>query len=446
MMAHTNANALRKAFRGLHSDMQRSFAECSSSNFVKKTVRITTTRNLPLPADMREQLLSSDGARSTNNTYFPEEIQDHILNEPSTATTYQFNVHDRKVVLHFVVFDDAMNTLKENKNLDEHARRVCALIHLVSAHASRSTCSATMNIFIYMTDFKKRFPTEKGQSLDAIHANTGMSYHCAKNNDVVVYREEEWFKVLIHELFHAFGLSFIEGDMEAEVHAGMQRSLQSMYAISHPVRIYETYCEIWARILNVVFDCFVDDDDATAKRQRSANPIQATDLQLQVFMECVMDGLQSNAHFAQQQCAKLMRYMDLTYATLANSTKQNRDIVSKKYRENTNIFAYYVLTCVLLHSPDEFIVWCYKNNPFTRSKPRHNILQFRTIPSNFNGFMELLRHCKQRCPDLDSDLAHINIHSIHNIHNIHNNADVLGSSMRMSAPHPHPPKFHEKLI
>ena len=425
MMAHTNANALRKAFRGLHSDMQRSFAECSSSKFVKKTVRITTSRNLPLPADMREQLLSSGGSRSTKNTYFPEEIQDHILNEPSTATTYQFNANDRKVVLHFVVFDDTLNTLKENKNLDEHARRVCALIHLVSAHAARPACSSTLNIYIYMTDFKKRFPTEKGQSLDAIHANTGMAYHCAKNNDVVVYRKEEWFKVLIHELFHAFGLSFIESDMEAEVHAGMQRSLQRMYAISHPVRIYETYCEIWARILNVVFDCFVDDNATT-------NPIQATDLQLQVFMECVMDGLQANAHFAQQQCAKLLRYMDLTHAIISTPTKKNREIVSKKYRENTNIFAYYVLTCVLLHSPDEFIVWCYKHNPFRRTTPRNNIMLFRTIPSNFNGFMELLRHCKQRCPDLDSDSAHN--------HTIHNNADILGSSMRMT------PKFHEKLI
>jgi len=428
MMSNPNdANALRKAFRGLHSDMQRS---CISSKFVKKTVKVTTTRNLPMPADMREQVLSSGGSKGS--TYFPEEIQDHILNEPSTATTYHFKVNDpkvndrkvndrkvndRKVVLHFVVFDDTLNTLMENKNMDEHARRVCALIHLVSAHAARPACSSTLNIYIYMTDFKKRFPTEKGQSLDAIHANTGMAYHCAKNNDVVVYRKEEWFKVLIHELFHAFGLSFIESDMETEVHAGMQRSLQRMYAISHPVRIYETYCEIWARILNVVFDCFMDDDATT----KSLNPIQATDLQLQVFMECVMDGLHENARFAQQQCAKLMRYMDITYATLANPTKENREIISKKYRENTNIFAYYVLTCVLLHSPDEFIVWCYKNNPFTRSKPRNNILQFRTIPSNFNGFMELLRHCKQRCPDLDLDLDSFD-------------ADVLGSSMRMSPP------------
>lgn len=418
MMSNSNANALRKAFRGLYSEMQRSFAECSSSKFVKTTFKVNTHRNLPLPADMREQLLSSGGSKGS--TYFPEEIQDHVLNEPSTATTYQFNVNDRKVVLHFVTFDSAKN------DMDKHARRVCALIHLVSMHA-RSVCSSTLHIYVYMTHFKKRFPTEKGQPLDAIHANTGMSYHCTKNNDVIVYRKEEWFKVLIHELFHAFGLSFIDGDMETDVNSGMQRALQRMYAISHPVLIYETYCEIWARILNVIFDCFMDAD---ANTLMNPNPIQATDLQLQVFMECVMDGLHANAHFAQRQCAKLLRYMDLTYAIISNPTKKNRDIVRKKYRENTNIFAYYVLTCVLLHSPDEFIVWCYKNNPFRRTTPRNNIMQFRTIPSNFNGFMELLNHCKQQCPNLDSMSEH----------NTHNHDDVLGSSMRMT------PKFHEKLI
>lgn len=408
MMSNSNANALRKAFRCLYSDMQRSFTECSSSKFVKNTVKVNTNRNLPLPAEMREQLLSSGGA--TKNTYFPKEIQDHILNEPSTATTYQFNVNDRKVVLHFVMFDATDNT-------DEHAKHVCALLHLVSMHA-RSACSSTLNIYVYMTDFKKRFPTKKGQPLDATHANTGMSYHCAKNNDVIVYRKEEWFKVLIHELFHAFGLSFIDGDMEPDVNSGMQRALQRTYAISHPVRIYETYCEIWARILNVIFDCFMDADTNTM----NPNPIHATDLQLQVFMECVMEELHEHARFAQHQCAKLLKYVDITYAIISNPTKENRSIVGKKYRENTNIFAYYVLTCVLLHSPDDFIVWCYKNNPFTRTTPRNNIMQFRTISSNFNGFMELMHHCKQQCPDLDSDSDSV--------------ADILGSSLRMT------PKFH----
>jgi hypothetical protein len=300
---------------------------------------------------------------------------------------------------------------------------VCALLHLVSSHAGRDTCSARLMIYVYLTDFKKRFPAQKEQPLDSEHANTGMSYHCARTNDVVVYRREEWFKVLIHELFHALGLSFIESDLQPKgVDAAMQAMLQKMYAISHPVRIYETYCEIWARILTVMFDCF---DDAVARPRGDT-----TELQLQVFMDCAMEGLEANARFARQQCAKLLRYADISHAILTTPTAENRAIVAKNYRENTNVFAYYFLTCVLLHSLDDFMAWCYKNNPLTQDKK--GMMRFRTIPANFNSFMELLHHCKQRCPAMDSGSG-----SGSNAGDIAD-ADVLGSSMRMTVPGPEP--------
>jgi hypothetical protein len=235
-----------------------------------------------------------------------------------------------------------------------------------------------------MTHFKKLFPDEKGEVFDAEHANTGMAYHCSKDNEIVVYRKEEWFKVLIHESFHAFGLSFIESDLEDGVNAAMQRVLQRTYAISHPVRVYETYCEIWARILNVVFACFSPDNHT------SRNPIST--VKFNAFSECVMDGLHKDAQHALQQSVKVMHHMGIPYRMLLDPTKENRAIVAEKYRENTNVFAYYVMTCVLQHSPDVFMTWCHKNNP------KGKILQFRTIPSNFNGFMEMLLHCKQRCP------------------------------------------------
>ena len=136
-----------------------------------------------------------------------------------------------------------------------------------------------------------------------------------------------------------------------------------------------------------------------------------------------MEGLQRDAQHALQQCAKIMHHMGIPYDVMMNPTKGNRAIVAEKYRENTNVFAYYFLTCVLLHSPDEFMGWCYKNNPCTKTSK--NIMQFRTaVFSNFNGLMELLHHCKQRCPALDSDSS------------VGDVADVLGSSMRMTVPVP----------
>jgi hypothetical protein len=406
-MSHVDVKKMHKVFRGMYSDMQDAFAKCRYMTLPPKIQLFDSrinSRQLPLPAGMQE----------SDNDYLPHEIQHHILNEPGVAITYTFSVENRKVVLHFVEFNthshSHSHSHSHNPEFDAHAKRVCALMHLVSMHASRSTCSSALSIYIYMTEFKKLFPTKKGEVIDTEHVNTGMAYHCARTNEVVVYRKEEWFKVLIHELFHAMGLSFIESDMPKGVDRAMQSMLQTMYSISHPVRIYETYCEIWARILNVVFDCFVDD---------RANPVYGTshnDTEFRVFMECVMEGLGKNARFAQHQCAKLLRYADLSHDILATPNEKNRAIVAGKYRENTNVFAYYVLTHSLLHSPTDFMTWCYRNNPLTPNKK--GIMQFRTIPANFNDFMELLHHCKQQCPALDSSVL--------------KDADVLGSSMRMT--------------
>jgi hypothetical protein len=387
-----NAKKCYKVLSVLHSDMQRAFSNCNSEKLEPTVKPVDSLMQLPLPADLREQVLSSK--QSTD--YFPAEIQHHILNEQSVAVTYHFKAGERTMTLHFVLFNKHKSGLNMSKLL-EHAKRVCALMHLVSLHANRATCSATLNIFIYMTKFKKLLPDETGNAFDTEHVNTGMAYHCSRDNDIVVYRKEEWFKVLIHESFHAFGLSFIESDMKDGVDAAMQAMLQRTYAISHQVRVYETYCEIWARILNVVFACFSPTSGGI--RSRTRDPIPT--IKFAAFAECVMEGLQRDAQHALQQCAKIMHHMSIPYAVMMNPTNENRAIVAEKYRENTNVFAYYVMTCALQHSPDVFLVWCYKNNPFTEKKPRDNVLQFRTIPSNFNGFMEMLHHCKHRCPSPD---------------------------------------------
>jgi hypothetical protein len=414
-MNPSNAAKCHKVIRVLHSDLQRAFSKCHSERLDPIVKPVDSLMQLPLPADMRKQLLSSNGNSQSMQSmeYFPKEIQHHILNEQCTAITYNFAVGVRTVVLHFVVFNKRKPDLNMRK-LQEHATRVCALMHLVSMHANRATCSSALNIFIYMTKFKKRFPLEKGEALDTEHANTGMSYHCASTNDIVVYRKEEWFKVLIHESFHAFGLSFIESDMPDGVDAAMQRLLQRTYAISHPVRVYETYCEIWARILNVMFACFSpanSSGSSGSSGSSSSDPI--LNMKLNAFAECVLRGLHRDAQHALQQSAKIMHHMGIPHAVMMDPTKENRAIVAEKYRENTNVFAYYVMTCALQHSPDVFLVWCHKNNH------KASMLQFRTILSNFNGFMELLYHCKHECPAPDMSAMSPD--------------DIPGSSMRMTA-------------
>ena len=49
-----------------------------------------------------------------------------------------------------------------------------------------------------------RLPENKTDILDQVNCNTAVTYACAVNGECLIYRKEEWFKVFIHETFHAY--------------------------------------------------------------------------------------------------------------------------------------------------------------------------------------------------------------------------------------------------
>ncbi|MEY3811249.1 MAG: Chrysochromulina ericina virus [Pseudomonadota bacterium] len=89
--------------------------------------------------------------------------------------------------------------------------------------------------------------------LKPIHINGGVSDLCKPSGRVIVYRKEEWFKVFIHETMHNYGLDFSEMDISAA-----NGLLHKMFTIQKDVKIYESYCEVWARIMNIVFETYFD--------------------------------------------------------------------------------------------------------------------------------------------------------------------------------------------
>ena len=107
-----NANKCYKVLSALHSDMQRAHAECNLEQLEPTVKPVDSLMQLPLPADLREQVLSSNPATD----YFPAEIQHHILNEQSVAVTYHFKVDKRTMTLHFVIFNKHTSDLNMSCN------------------------------------------------------------------------------------------------------------------------------------------------------------------------------------------------------------------------------------------------------------------------------------------------------------------------------------------
>ena len=125
-------------------------------------------------------------------------------------------------------------------------------LHMVSL---KSSCVESLNIYIYLTPFKKELPENKSEVIGPIHANTGYTYRCEKKNEIVIYRQEEWFKVFIHETMHTFGNDF-ETDFD---HDHIDNAfIKKIFSLPQDIeiRMSETYSELWARIMNVAFQTY----------------------------------------------------------------------------------------------------------------------------------------------------------------------------------------------
>ena len=91
----------------------------------------------------------------------------------------------------------------------------------------------------FFCDAPKLLP-EKGVTLEEDHINTGYSEPC---ESLVVFRKQEWFKVFIHECFHYLGLD-----------KGLAETVElNMFTLPIPISIRESYCEVWARLLQCKF-------------------------------------------------------------------------------------------------------------------------------------------------------------------------------------------------
>jgi hypothetical protein len=90
--------------------------------------------------------------------------------------------------------------------------------------------------------------------IGASHVNGGLSDICEPDGQIIVYRKEEWFKVFIHETMHNYGLDFAVLDNILR----SNKKLQSIFSVQTDIKIFESYCETWARIMNVFFESYFE--------------------------------------------------------------------------------------------------------------------------------------------------------------------------------------------
>jgi len=284
---------------------------------------------------------------SSGKPNFPEQFQwlapniQTMLRSLRQWTTFECVISvDVKREVHFYLSSPHKDTPKIRKILYDRVQKCCAWLAMATAYAPRK-CSQNMNVYMFFTDAKKMLPSRHKTTIDTEHANTAFTTSCSEETSIILYREEEWFKVFIHETFHNLGLDF-----SAQNIRNLQQSLMQHFKIRSEMRIYETYCEVWADILNILF---TQADWQTA--------------------------LINERNFAFKQAAKVFNHFDLTYADLG-TTK-----ATSHFNENTEVFCYFVLRSLWMWHLNRFLQWCLTHN--------NGSLQFSGTPTQFARHMIL---------------------------------------------------------
>lgn len=330
-----------------------------STEFVPQVFYIRTVNDVPCP-----ELFKHD------SPFMSSKMFKYLREKANVCLTFSCRIKERDIHVHFITYGTENGDIREVIVKHQvYVYRVYMWLSII-LKASTSVCSRTLHIYFYMTPLKKELPGEMTATLGSDNVNTGVSRGCISNGEIVVYREEEWFKVFVHETMHNFGMDFLDRDLTQA-----NQVLHTMYpGITHEVLLFEAYTELWARIINISFVAYFMPATKTFTG----------------FLHFVRDGMEIETYFSAYQCAKVLDYMELDYATLISKERENVVKTHERYAENTNVFAYYVLCGgVLFQNYDIFFKWC-------GGVPAHGNCKIpirfsQTIPS----FMKLLKDVYQ---------------------------------------------------
>lgn len=259
--------------------------------------------------------------------FVSEHIQTWCKNADNWLKTlhYKFHIHGVPIQIHIYV--------PHNTQIKPDIEKMLHYIQMwfyMALFQTETHCKKEFRVFLYLTPFEKTLP-DKGSIIDKENVNTGFTAPCQTNvphEDIVIFRWQEWFKVLIHESFHLLG-------MDDALNKGWDTVLSRFIEQHVPNKgnkmevegIFEAYTETWAEIIHLLFRTHDESKHASLSYFRRI--------------------LKEEQMFS------------------AGQRKKIENVVKKgglDYNKDLKLHSYYVLKQILIENMDDFIYFCIQVN------------------------------------------------------------------------------------
>lgn len=213
-------------------------------------------------------------------------------------------------------------------------------------------------IKIFLTNKNKKITDFNNIFLGVYNVNSGCTN---KSNDkqygeIIIWRQEEMGKVLIHELIHSLSYDFFHYSKHINLEITKYFDLDNVN-----INFFEAYTETWA----VIFNCIVI---SIKNNNKNIEKLLKLEITFSIF-----------------QMSKILKYYGYKnynefYLGLNNNNNNN----NSKFRQGSSIFSYYILKTILLYNINIFLSFCSKING-----PKYPWI-FRSSPTIFWNFIKTL--------------------------------------------------------
>lgn len=333
---------------------------------------------------MKSQHLPKNMSNILNQIY-PKEIYQDIYSK-FTSVNIQNNIEKN---LHYINIYQYSNIkiIAIKDSLDSIYNYIKQLIIFIMVMLSfTNNQNKTIEIKIFLTDAKKKInPNYKYLGIDEV--NTGSTYR-GDCSSVLIWRKEEAYKVILHELCHCLSFDFeLPDNLEIKI-----RDMFPQIPKNNEIRVYEAYVEMWGLIIHMNL--------LSSKLNINIDEIY--------LHECC---------FSLIQVAKILKHFGFTnWNQFYNNTNYKSN-----YQQRSSILSYYIIKTSFLFNLDYFLKWCQTNNL------EYPYINFNNSSKTiYHSYINLIQYC---CDDI---LFQNNINYYLTNSNLFENNDFLKNTLRMS--------------
>ena len=185
---------------------------------------------------------------------FNYELYKHLLKYNFIDNVIKKNIEKNiKTVLKITYNDINLNLFIRNKNINSNInKKIINILNIISIVKKLFKNTKEIQVNIILTKHKKVFP-KKNETIGPINSNSGLTYYpdLNKNGVIIIFRDEEYCKVLFHECIHA-----LYGDIKLWNFKNNEKIFKK-FCLNlfeyNKININETYTEFLASIFNQIF-------------------------------------------------------------------------------------------------------------------------------------------------------------------------------------------------